>query len=234
MNKTLLSLLLPLSLLGYELNAPLLDWAKRHNLFQKNYFQANEENFVRLVREGQSPQTLFIGCSDSRVIPELITQSNPGEIFVIRTAGNFVPTKDLSPVDGVEATIQFGVEAVKVKEIIVCGHSSCAAIDGVIDMNRVATLKALSRWVKLGEEAGNIYRSLKEKGDQIKDPNGFVGRLSVLVQIEHLLTYPEIKEKVERGELKLHGWYFDIAQGKLEVWNDEQGDFIPLSGTIKN
>lgn len=234
MNKTLLSLLLPLSLIGYELNAPILDWAKRHNLFHKNYFQKNEENFVRLVKEGQSPKTLFIGCSDSRVVPELITQSDPGDIFVIRTAGNFVPTHDLSPVDGVEATIQFGVEAVKVKEIIVCGHSSCAAIDGVIDMNRVATLKALSRWVKLGEEAGNIYRSLKEKGDQIKDPNGFVGRLSVLVQIEHLLTYPEIKEKVEKGELKLHGWYFDIAQGKLEVWNDEQGDFISLSGTIKN
>lgn len=234
MNKKILSLLLPLSLIAYEQSAPIVDWAKRHELFRKNYFQANEENFLRLVKEGQSPQTLFIGCSDSRVIPELITQSHPGDVFVIRTAGNFVPTKDLSPVDGVEATIQFGVEAVKVKEIVVCGHSRCAAIDGVIDENRVAALKALSRWVKLGEEAGKVYRSLKEKGETINDPNGFVGRLSVLVQIEHLLTYPAIKEKVEKGELKLHGWYFDIAQGKLEAWSDELGDFVPLSGTIKN
>lgn len=204
---------------------------KRHNIFRENYFRANEQDFIDLVKKGQSPKALFIGCSDSRVIPELITNSKPGDIFVIRTAGNFVSTYNPNIAwDGVAASIQYAVEVLKIKDIIVCGHSHCGAIDGVLNPNKVQPLQDVYKWIQFGEEAGRTYHELVAKGDKIIDPNDFAGKLSVLLQLEHLLTYPWIKSQVEKGEIRLHGWYFIIDQGLLEAWQEagEKSGFEPL------
>lgn len=234
MNKTLLILLAPFFLLAESATDIQISWAKQHNLFQKGYFKSNEERFIKLVEEGQSPKTLFIGCSDSRVVPELITDARPGDIFVIRNAGNFVPTNDGKiEWDGIAASIQYAIEVLNVKEIIVCGHSHCGAIDGVLAPNKVSSLNDVAKWIRFGEEARTILDEEQKDGFKVEDPNGFAGRVSVLVQLDHLLSYPFIKSRVEKGELFLHGWYFIIDKGQLEVWQD-QGGFVPLNLKISN
>ncbi len=209
---------------------------KRHDVFREGYFKQNEQDFVNLVKNGQSPKILFIGCSDSRVVPELITQSKPGDIFVIRNAGNFVTKFDPKIAwDGISATIQYAVEALQVKDIIVCGHSHCGAIDGVIDPKKVQSLELVYKWIQKGEEAGTVYRDLIAKGEKIDNPNGFVGRLSVLLQLEHLLSYPWLKEQVDKGAIRLHAWYFIIEEGKLEAWEQDSAEsgFETLSYSSK-
>lgn len=205
--------------------------APGYEAYRTTVFPIHEKEFIRLAQDGQTPKSLFIGCSDSRLIPELITNSSAGQLFVVRTAGNFVPP--FSPKDcpnGVGASIQYAVEVIGVKEIIVCGHSRCGAIDALfLDQENLAQkMPMVADWIQLGRNAK--LAAVKAAGpnatkeEQVK----ICEHLSIVEQLNHLMTYDFIKTKVEAKEIYLHGWYFDIANGKIEYFDPNQKGFVEL------
>lgn len=206
-------------------------YAEGHRQFLEVHFKNYEKEFIRLVNEGQSPKTLFIGCSDSRVIPELITHTRPGDLFVVRNAGNFVPTYDTQIAwDGIAATIQFAVEVIGVQEIIVCGHSDCGAIKGLFGQPN-PQFAILNKWLKWGQDAKTwVEKNLPPKEEE---KYGLTGRVSVLYQIEHLLTYPFIAELIKNNKIHLHAWYFSIDSGQIEYFDSETQQFQNLSELTK-
>ncbi len=203
-----------------------LNYAKGHQEFKDLYFKQHEKEFIRLVNEGQNPNALFIGCSDSRIVPDLILGTKPGDLFVIRTAGNFVPTYEEDEDNGVSATIQYAIEVLKIKHIIVCGHSHCGAIQGLYkDLNNLNILK---RWLKWGESAKKIAL-LTSKSDILKEElYAITEQLSVIYQLDHLMSYPFIKSAVKKGDLQLHGWYYEIESGTITYYDPDLYQFIRL------
>lgn len=212
-----------------ELLDKTLDFAKRHQTFKDLDFKQHESEFVRLVEEGQSPQTLFIGCSDSRVIPELILQTRPGDLFVIRTAGNFVPPNHSTEIDGVGASIQYAIEVLNVKHIIVCGHSNCGAIKGLYETLDPTKFNLVKKWIRLGEPAKKMALLVASPQVPMEDLFSLTEEVSVLYQLENLLSYPFIKKRVDEGKLELHGWYFKIGTGELSYYDNQQYRFKPLA-----
>lgn len=206
-----------------------LTYAQGHNEFTNLYFKEHEQEFVQLVKKGQSPKTLFIGCSDSRVLPELITSSRPGDLFVIRTAGNFVPDYYGSNIDGVSATLEYAVNVLGVTDIVVCGHSHCGAIQGLYQEKELSEkgLKMLQGWIKLGEKAKKLA-SLSCPNITKEQCLTLTEKLSVLVQLEHLLGFPFVKDRVKNNQLYLHGWHFAIETGTLEYFDPVTFNFLPL------
>jgi carbonic anhydrase len=208
-----------------------LDYAKGHQEFKNLFFKEHEKDFVRLVEKGQAPKTLFIGCSDSRVIPELISASMPGELFVIRNAGNFVPYNDPEILwDGIAASIQFAVEVLGVSDVIVCGHSHCGAIRGLF---QEVKLDALARWLRFGHEAKRVTLLALGENAPAETKYSVAERISVLYQLDHLMTYPYIKEKVKDQKLYLHAWHFTIDTGEIEYYEPESFKFVPLSSMLQ-
>jgi carbonic anhydrase len=211
-----------------ELLDQTLNFARGHQTFKDLDFKQHEAEFIRLVKEGQSPQTLFIGCSDSRIIPELILSVRPGDLFVIRTAGNFVPPKDFLETDGVAATIQYALEVLNVRHIIICGHSHCGAIQGLfqeLDPNKFGLVK---RWIQFGEQAKKMSLLTAKPSTPKEDLYAIAEQISVLYQLENLISYPFIRKRVDEGKLELHGWYFKIETGEIFYYDPEQYRFKPL------
>ena len=210
-----------------------LNFARSHQTFKELDFKQHEAEFLRLVEEGQSPQTLFIGCSDSRIIPELVLSVRPGDLFVIRLAGNFVPPYNALDVDGVAATLQFAVEVLNVRHIIVCGHSHCGAIKGLyeqLDPNKFGLLK---RWIQFGEQAKKMALLTTSPTIPKEELYSITEKLSVIYQLEHLMSYPFVEKRVDDGKLQLHGWYFAIESGELTYYDPEQYRFKPLIGKVQ-
>jgi carbonic anhydrase len=188
--------------------------------YQKETLPKMRERFARLAAEGQKPATLFIGCSDSRLLPNLLTDSGPGEIFMVRNVGNFVPPfEEDAGLHGVSAAIEFGVLSLGVSDIVVCGHSQCGAIAALYE--DTATLTPHVRaWLELGRPA--MTSVIEDKTEKLRTTE----RLSIIVQLERLLTFPMVKERVEKGELTLHGWYFEISTGNVLVLDFASGTFV--------
>lgn len=229
-------LLAGMTILGLSANDELIDqtlqYAKGHQDFKTLYFKQHEQEFVRLVEEGQSPQTLFIGCSDSRVVPSLITNTRPGDLFVIRTAGNFVPPLNETCADGVAASLQYAVEVLGVKHIIVCGHSHCGAIKGLYERPDPVKLSLVDKWLQYGEPAKKMTM-VAVKGKVTKEElYEATEKLSVVFQLENLLTYPFIKKRVDNNQIELHGWYFTIETGEIEYYDPELYDFKTLTSKL--
>ncbi len=180
----------------------------------KKYFEQNEAEFVRLVKEGQTPKTLFIGCSDSRVIPEMLTSSKPGDLFVVRNIGNLVPVYQVdNGYLGVTAAIEFAVEVLKIKEIIVCGHSHCGAMRALYETPEGATPN-ISKWLELAEKAKvQNANPLTEEILRQTEQN------SVKIQLERLLDYPCIKNKIGDNQIHLHGWHYFIEKGEIQSYD---------------
>lgn len=224
------------SLLGY-LDATIeetLSFARGHQIFRDLYFKQNEQEFIRLVKEGQSPQTLFIGCSDSRVVPDLILNTRPGDLFVIRTAGNFVPPYAASSWgDGVSATVQFAIEYLDVKQIIVCGHSHCGAIQGLFNPLDNHKFGILKKWLRFGEEAKKMTLETVKPSTPMEEVYQVAEEISVVFQLQHLLTFPFIKQRVDNGTLALHGWYYKIETGELSYYDARTYQFKNISSLLK-
>jgi len=202
----------------------------RNKIFVNNYFKTNSDKLVELAKEGQHPKALFIGCADSRVIPDLIIQTEPGDLFVIRNVGNFVaPYKPDEDYHSTAAGIEYGVNALNVSEIIICGHTQCGAIESLYkdlgDKDFIHTKK----WLSLGNKAKNI--AISQLGlDANKDKLlRLTEKLSVVTQIENLLTYPYIEKKVKKGEINIHGWLYDILTGKIEYYDPKDNQFKMLN-----
>ena len=206
----------------------LTSFARGNELF-KNYFKKNKESLLELVKSGQAPKALFIGCSDSRVIPDLMVQSNPGDLFVIRNVGNFVPP--FKPDEDFHATasgIEYAVSALKVENIILCGHTHCGACKCLYDTIDDASLIHTQKWLELGESAKKAAILSLGANANKEDLLRLTEKLSVIHQIDNLLTYPKVKERFEEGLLHIHGWCYDIETGDIEYYDAEKYEFVPL------
>ena len=174
--------------------------------FQTEVYPGMENEFATL-KNGQSPETLFITCSDSRIDPCLVTQTKPGELFVIRNAGNIVPkpgTGELS----VEATVQYAVDVLKVSQIVVCGHSHCGAVSGLLDLESLNSLPIIKEWVLKSEK-------VLEKVSGIENPLNKAIDENVMLQLDHLREYECVKQAISDGRLELHGWVYHFENGEV-------------------
>jgi carbonic anhydrase len=190
--------------------------------FQSDYFPLHQQRFQDLVAQGQHPKTLFIGCSDSRLVPYLLTGAGPGELFIVRNVGALVPPYDGSRgLHGTMAAVEYAVLALQVERIIVCGHSHCGAIraayEGVPDEAR-----ALRSWLELLQEALLPVQACSEALRRTEER-------SVVLQLERLMDYPMVRREVEAGRLTLNGWHYVIEQGQVNVFDVKQGAFIPAA-----
>lgn len=199
--------------------------------FVKHKFKKYEKKYADLVKEGQKPNVLFIGCCDSRVVPNLITDSDPGELFVVRNIGNFVPpyTAKITQ-NSTAAAIEYGVSVLNVSDIVVCGHSHCGAIAGLCqkDLMKKPELIHVKKWLKLGKEAKHYVDLHGGKDIILEEKQEMTEKISVIFQLKNLLTYPAVKEKVENGELNLRGWYYKIESGEILYYNEEEEEFLPM------
>jgi len=209
------------------------EYAKGNQLF-RSYFKKNKESLLKLVSSGQSPKALFIGCSDSRVIPDLIVQADPGDLFVIRNVGNFVPP--FKPDEDFHSTasgIEYAVSVLKVQEIIICGHTHCGACKHLYEKIEDPSLIHTKKWLELGESAKTSAILGLGHDAPKEDLLRLTEKLSVVKQIENILTYPYVKKRFEDGELSIHGWYYDMETGYIEYYNGETYEFLPLKDLTK-
>lgn len=193
--------------------------------FQSEHFVANRELWARLSR-GQSPETLFITCSDSRISPNLLTGTSPGELFIIRNAGNIVPPHGVG--GGEAASIEFAVAGLEVKDIVVCGHSLCGAMKALIDPSKVANLPALRDFLKHADATRKIVDERYGHLD-VEARERVTVQENVLVQLEQLRTHPVVAERLERGKLRLHAWVFKIETGEVFAYEPKENEFAPLN-----
>ncbi|MEN4052391.1 MULTISPECIES: carbonic anhydrase [Sulfurimonas] len=207
-------------------------YAAGNELF-RTYFKKNKESLLELVKSGQSPKALFIGCSDSRVIPDLMLQTNPGDLFVLRNVGNFVPP--YKPDEDFHATasgIEYAVSVLKVQEIIICGHTHCGACKALYEPIEDASLIHTKKWLELGENAKkSAILSLGADADK-EALLRLTEKLSVINQIDNILSYPSVKTRFEDGSLHIHGWCYDIETGKIEYYNADTYEFLPLKELV--
>jgi len=208
----------------------LKEFAEGNETFQQTYFKKHEAQLLNLVKEGQNPRALFIGCSDSRVIPDLIIQSNPGDLFVIRNVGNFVaPYKPDEDFHSTAAGIEYAVTILEVSEIIICGHSHCGAIEALFKTTCDTSMVHTAKWLTLGEKAKSMALLALGSNAPKEDLYRATEHLSIVTQIENLLTYPYVKKLVEEDKLFIHGWYYDIETGAIEYYDPDTYQFRPLS-----
>ena len=192
--------------------------------FKESRFEERKDLFAKLSNS-QSPEVLFITCSDSRIDPNLITQTQPGELFVIRNAGNIVPPHTAES-DGIVASIEFAVVALGVKLIVICGHSNCGAMKGALNTSGLTALPKVKGWLNYCSEAVTIVQSRASnlKSDELNS----VTQENVLLQIRRLEQYPEISKRLTTGDIEIHGWVYDIGDGTIKCFNQEKHEFIEL------
>lgn len=193
--------------------------------FQNEIFPARRAAFEEL-QHGQDPLALFVTCADSRVVPNLFTQTSPGELFIERNPGALVPAYG-EFVGGVSASVEFAMLALKVPLVIVCGHSDCGVMKGLLDSSKAQGMPAVQQWMRYAMEA----RQRLLWDDHIADENDRLRRLteySVLEQMENLKTHPSVASRLAKGEIEIRGWVYDIGKGGVRQANAESGKFEPL------
>ena len=193
--------------------------------FHSEYFAKHRGLFRRLAQRGQSPETIFITCSDSRVVPNLITSTEPGDLFIVRNVGNVVP--DVRNPGGTAAAIEYAVEVLGVTNIVVCGHTHCGAINAILNPETMDRLPFVRRWLAQGERVRKIvaerYAHLDEDGRMLAAVEE-----NVLVQLENLRAFPNIAERLERGALTIAGWVYELASGDVFEFDPRAGQFAPV------
>ena len=194
--------------------------------FQSESFSQDQKLFETLA-DGQNPLALFITCSDSRIDPNLLTQTKPGELFIQRTAGNIVPPYG-SVFAGEACTIEYAVMALRIKDIVICGHSHCGAMSGLLAPEAIEEMPAVKEYLKHAEATRRIVNeNYKHLTDEAKRLTLTVEE-NVLVQLENLRTHPSVAAAVGRGDLKLHGWVYKFETGEVFAYNPEKNAFLPI------
>ena len=193
--------------------------------FQSEVFRAKRELFTRLSQK-QEPRALFITCSDSRIDPTLLTQTEPGELFILRNAGNIVPSYG-GLLGGSTATIEYAVAILGVKHVIVCGHTDCGVMKAILHPETVEELPAVKDWVAQAETTRRIMR---ENYSDLKGEELLVTTTqeNVRGQLDHLKTYPSVAARLRRGTLTIHGWVYSISTGDIWTYDDDKGEFVSL------
>ncbi len=196
--------------------------------FQAEYFREDRELFSSL-KQGQRPKVLLIGCSDSRVDPSMMVRSEPGDLFIVRNVANLVPPCEHdSAYHGVSAALEYAVCHLEVEHIIVLGHSNCGGIRSLMegipgDKNN----EYISKWVGIAERAKKQVLDTFQHAPPQQQAKA-CEHASILVSLENLLTFPWVKERVDSGQMDLHGWYFDIESGNLYSYHPASGEFALL------
>lgn len=189
--------------------------------FRQQRFPRYQEHFERLVADGQRPGTLFIGCSDSRLVPDLLTGAGPGELFSVRNVGNLVPAFEAGTAGpGTAAAVEYAVLVLGVTDIVVCGHTHCGAIRGLYEPPDPAATPHLARWLELAREA-RLDAAASEPVLRRTE------RRSIALQVSRLLEYPTVVERLEAGRLSVHGWHYAIEEGTVARLDVERGEFVP-------
>ena len=197
-----------------------------HKRFLAEVFPAKKSHF-HLLAESQSPAWLFITCADSRVVPDLILGTDPGDLFIARSIGNVVPILS-QDVDGVTATIEYSVEVLKVRHAIVCGHSDCGAMKAALDRAKLVNLPKARRWLDHVEAAFAYKQPLNPADGEGADLAALI-RGNVVAQLMNLHAQPPVAHAVAEGRLTVHGWYYDILTGRIEEYDEVTKRFAPLT-----
>ncbi len=198
------------------------DLIQRLRRFRDQTFPGVQDTFEHLVKDGQHPTILFIGCSDSRLVPYMLTGTGPGDLFLVRNVGAFVPPHDGSAgYHGTAAAIEFAVLNLHVARIIVCGHSHCGGIRALYE-GVPAQATNLAAWLELGREAVLPVQLSPEALRRTE-------QRAVVLQLERLMGYPMVREQVEAGQLTLHGWHYVIEDGEVHVFDVRSGGFVAAS-----
>jgi carbonic anhydrase len=195
--------------------------------FQKDSFRQDRSLFEALAK-GQNPQALFITCSDSRIDPCRLTQAKPGELFVQQTAGNIVPPYDALH-GGEAATIEYAVNVLKIQDVVICGHSHCGAMSGLLNPESLESLPAVRAYL---QHAQATRRIVDENYADLTDPEKrltLTVEENVLVQLENLRTHPSVASALERGALKLHGWVYKFETGEVFGFDPDKRQFLPIA-----
>ncbi|MCR4456955.1 carbonic anhydrase [Pseudescherichia sp. L3] len=193
--------------------------------FQKNVFPERVKLFKSLANQ-QNPRALFISCSDSRLVPELVTQREPGDLFVIRNAGNIVPSYGPEP-GGVSASVEYAVAALQVNDIVICGHSDCGAMTAVATCKCLDHMPAVSSWLRYADSARVV-----NEARQHPDPSAKVAamvRENVIAQLANIQTHPSVRLALEEGRVTLHVWVYDIESGRIDAFDGRAGTFVSLA-----
>jgi carbonic anhydrase len=196
-----------------------------HQRFLKNVFPERRSHY-HLLAESQAPEWLFITCSDSRIVPDLILGTEPGDLFISRSIGNVVPVS-MNDVDGVSATIEYAVEVLKVPYIINCGHSDCGALKAALDRTAIQNLPRAKRWLD-HVEAAFTHRQPLNPADGDQGDLCSVIRGNVVAQVMNLKAQPSVSKAMAQGRLQVFGWYYDILSGRIEQYDEQNRRFAPL------
>lgn len=193
--------------------------------FQNEVFPQKKDLFEKLSK-GQSPEALFIACSDSRVETSMITQTNPGELFVCRNAGNIVPPH-MTQTGGMTASIEYAVAVLEVPHIVVCGHTECGAMNGAMYPEGVRSLPHVREWLDYAKAAVDVVNELAPDGDDTERMRLLLEQ-NVILQLQHLKTHPSVAAKLASGKLRVHGWVYDIRTGMVDALDESQGNFVAV------
>lgn len=198
-----------------------------HKKFLAEVFPRRRDQF-HLLAESQAPEWLFITCSDSRIVPDLILGTGPGDLFISRSIGNVVPVS-MGDVDGVSATIEYAVDVLKVKAVILCGHSDCGALKAAIDRRGLDKLPKASRWLQHVEAAFTHRQPLNPEDGEHAELCSLI-RGNVVAQLLNLRAQPSVARAMREGRLAVHGWYYDILSGRIEQFDEDARRFVGLAG----
>lgn len=198
--------------------------------FQASIFRDKRELFDRLANS-QNPQAMFITCSDSRVNPNLITQTEPGELFLLRNVGNLIPPYGATT-GGEEAAVEYAIEALGIQDIILCGHTGCGAMQGLLNPESLARMPRVARWLS---HADSTQRIMEQLYPHLRGEDLLTATVeeNVLVQLENLRTHPSVAAGLAKGSVKLHGWVYKIRTGEVFAFDPERSQFISLSDDAK-
>ncbi len=199
--------------------------------FQQEEFGRYRELFQRLSHRGQKPHTLFITCADSRVVAELITQSQPGDLFVVKNVGNIVPPATVTgATNSTAAAIEYSVNVLRVNDIVVCGHSQCGAISALMTgLTADVPMPNLTEWLELAAPVRQLvktqYTHLRNEAERQRAAE----EENVLFALHNIRSYPSVQARLADGSLHLHGWFFKIATGELFAYDPKRCQFAPLA-----
>lgn len=194
--------------------------------FRHDVYPGRREVYQEAARTPQQPHTLFITCADSRIDPELITQSGPGEIFVTRNVGNLVPAYG-EMLGGVSAVIEYGVTALGVSQVVLCGHTDCGAMKALLHPERVEQLPTVKAWLRNAEAARRVVDARGLGGDEDRVLDALIEE-NVLLQLVHLQTHPSVAGRLAEGRLTVQGWVYDIGKGDVRIHDAGSGLFVPI------
>jgi carbonic anhydrase len=195
--------------------------------FQSDVFSARQDFFSGLVH-GQRPQALFITCSDSRMVPDLICQTDPGELFVIRNAGNIVPPYAPGNPSGEAATIEYAIKGLGIRNVIVCGHTRCGAMQALLDPGSTTNMPRVRGWLGNADAGAEILATCYPPDLPAEARWKVLTQENVLVQVEHLRTHPAVAAGLAAGDLKLHAWVYKMETGRVYAYDPGAGQFLPL------